>query len=159
MRVYRVPPAVIAIALAALAAASASGAQSVAERDSVQRTDQTMAREAALWGAAKDHRMGDFRAMLAPGYIAVYGSGRADADRDVTGTGGMSITDVKFDSVSVRALDAKTIVDSYLVYLSAHAGPRDISGPYWSTSTWHRDETGVWRLALHTETRAPATTH
>lgn len=145
-------------ALSLLAGAMPSGAQSQSDSVDVRTTKETMAREAKLWGAAKDHRLSDFRALLAPGYTAVYGSGRADADRDAAGTAAMTITDVKFDSVSVRALDAATVVDSYLVRLNARAGARDISGPYWSTSTWHRDATGNWQLALHTETRAPGAT-
>ena len=149
------PRSLLACVLLIAAGAARAHGQAPTPASVPELTRDVMAREAALWGAAKARRFDDFRALLAPGYMAVYGSGRADADRDVANTQRMIITAVSFDSISVTRLDSHTVVDTYRVQLDAHVGDRDISGLYWSSSTWHRDGHAGWRLALHTETKAP----
>ena len=113
------------------------------------------AMDEALWQAAKDGRLDDFRALLADEYQAIYGRGFVSADEDIAGTSKMQIRSFLLEHMRVRELAAGVALSTYVTVLDASAlGDRDISGDYCGASVWQKFG-GRWQLVYHSETRVP----
>ncbi len=113
------------------------------------------AMDEALWQAAKDGRLDDFRTLLAEGYQAIYGRGLVTADADIAGTSMMQIRSFLLQQMRVRELTANVALSTYVTVLDASAsGGHDISGNYWGASVWQKFD-GRWQLVYHSETRLP----
>ncbi|GAC1541004.1 MAG: hypothetical protein NVS2B17_17870 [Candidatus Velthaea sp.] len=114
---------------------------------------EIIALDRALWQAAMDGRLDDFRGMMASDYQGLYARGFVTADDDAQVTATMRIRGFRFEDVRVRELGPQTVLVTYITLLDATAGEaRDISGRYASTSVWQRAK-GGWSLVYHAESR------
>jgi hypothetical protein len=115
-------------------------------------TDEIAAMDRALWQAAQDGRLDDFRSLLADGYQAIYGRGLVTADEDIEAAGGMDIRSFHLENIRVRDLAPNVALSTYLTVLDATASGRDISGNLWGASVWKK-LSDRWKLVYHSETR------
>lgn len=119
------------------------------------REKEAIALDRALWQAAMDGRLDDFRGMMADDYQGLYARGFVTAENDAAVTATMTIRGFRFDDIRVRELGAETTLVTYITVLDASVGDgRDISGRYASTSVWERTPDGE-RLVYHAESRLP----
>jgi hypothetical protein len=115
-------------------------------------SDEIAGMDRALWQAAQDGRLDDFRSLLADGYQAIYGRGLVTADEDIEATGRMDIHSFHLENISVRELAPNVALSTYLTVLDATASGRDISGKLWGASVWKK-LSDRWKLVYHSETR------
>jgi hypothetical protein len=115
-------------------------------------SDEIAGMDRALWQAAQDGRLDEFRSLLADGYQAIYGRGLVIADEDVEATGRMDIRSFHLENFSVRELAPNVALSTYLTVLDATASGRDISGKLWGASVWKK-LSDRWKLVYHSETR------
>jgi hypothetical protein len=115
-------------------------------------TDEIAGMDRALWQAAQDGRLDDFRSLLADGYQAIYDRGLVTADEDIEVTGTMDIRSFHLENIRVRELAPNVALSTYLTELNATESGRDISGKLWGASVWKKLN-GRWKLVYHSETR------
>jgi hypothetical protein len=116
--------------------------------------EELIALDHALWQAAKDRRLDDFRGMMAEDYQGLYARGFVTAADDASTTGTMMIRRFHFEDFRVRDLGGEAALATYITVLDASVGGgRDISGRYASTSVWQRLADGGRVLVYHAESR------
>jgi hypothetical protein len=114
-----------------------------------------ISKEKAAWQAFKDKKSDDFKKMLSPDLVAVYGPGISNLQKELDA---MSKTDMKSYDLSdfnVVFPDPRTAIITYKAKIEATSEGKDTSGTYNAGSVW-RMVTGQWQAIFHTDMKEEA---
>jgi hypothetical protein len=114
--------------------------------------DAVIAKEKAAWQAFKDKKADEFKKLISPDLMTVYGDGMHSMQEELDM---MSKSDMKSFNLSdfkVMFPDANTAIMTYKATVEATQEGKDTSGTYNVGSVWHM-KNGKWWGVFHSEAK------
>jgi hypothetical protein len=109
-----------------------------------------ISKEKAAWQAFKDKKSDDFKKLLSPELVAVYGPGISNLQKELDAISKTDIKSYDLSDFNVVFPDPGTAIITYKAKIEATSEGKDTSGTYNAGSVW-RMMKGQWQAIFHTD--------
>ena len=109
-----------------------------------------ISKEKAAWQAFKDKKSDDFKKLLSPELVAVYGTGISNLQKELDAISKTDIKSYDLSDFNVVFPDPGTAIITYKAKIEATSEGKDTSGTYNAGSVW-RMMKGQWQAIFHTD--------
>jgi hypothetical protein len=109
-----------------------------------------MAKEKAAWQAFKDRKSDEFKKMLSPDFVGVYGDGIYTLQKQLDAMSKWDMKSFALSDMNVTMTDADTAIVTCKAKVEGTYDGKDVSGTYHSGSIWQM-KNGEWRAIYHSD--------
>ncbi len=117
--------------------------------------DAMMTQEQAAWQAFKDKKSDEFKKLLSPDFMAVYGDGIYNKQQEIDSMKKWDMKSFALSDFNLVMTDADTAIVTYQVKVEGTADGKDASGNYNAASIWQM-KNGEWHPIFHTNIKQEA---
>jgi len=111
--------------------------------------DAMMTKEKAAWQAFKDKNSDEFKKLLSPDFMAVYGDGIYTKEQEIDSMKKWDLKSFALSDFNLVMTDAHTALMTYHVKVEGTMEGKDMSGDYNAGSIWQMKK-GEWHPIFHT---------
>ena len=113
------------------------------------------AKEKAAWQSFKDKKTDDFKKLLSPDFMAVYGDSIQTKQEEIDSMQKWDLKSFAFSDFKLAMTDADTALVTYSVKVEGTVEGKDATGTYNAGSIWQM-KNGEWHPIFHTNIKQEA---